>query len=778
MSVPETPSPISQERSAESSSSEDLFVEIFQEVLGFEGAQLLVPQYPVKDIYDGGRFIDFAFISRLGKYAFEIDGEVWHAPDGAMVSPQAYRDQLLRQNSLVYQGWKVYRWTDVQLATERERIQEQLLLFLEREIKQGTLDSFLPRQEAGEVSLKEHQADALKQLEELRSQGKTIALLTHATGTGKTHIAISDAHRLGLRTLYLAHRKPLITQTQERFLELWPDATTAIFQKKTGKPDTQVILSTIQAIADALDQFDEREFGYIIIDESHHAAAETYRKVISHFRAKFILGLTATPERYDGQSLTEIFQNCAHRLELEEAIQRRLLVPIRCIRVRTNVDLTKVRFNGVDYRSSDLGKALQVPDRDRLIVETYMNHASGKRAVCFCIDVNHAERMAELFQQNNVAAAHVSGRVSDKQKDQILANYRSGKIHVLCACDILNEGWDSPETEVLLMARPTLSKVVYVQQLGRGTRTAPGKEYLLVFDFIDNTSRYTQSLSTHRLFKKPHYRPGGLVAAPSDLLAEEESTYARGEKPTAVLGLHLWVDKYEAIDIFRWQDEVKEMYQTRELESELGVGDNVVKNWVQTGKLIPDHTIPIGNQIYYYFRKDRLDDIRKQFNITPVTKDNIKEKFMEFVRDMDMRYSYKPVLLLGLLHLADSTGKVRVQDLLSFFKSFYLERLQAGKIVEKPGSRMERIADLSDAEIESIMLANPFEKFERRKFVRRLKELTLLKFEPALWKRLTVEDKEALRAIAQTALMEYYQALEPTLTKENTDTFPADAIHE
>ena len=119
-------------RSAESSSSEDLFVDILQDVLGFERTQLLIPQYPFTDIYEGGRFIDFVFISRLDKYAFEIDGEVWHAPDGAMVSPAHYRDQLLRQNSLVFQGWKVYRWTDVQLAQERERIQQQLELFLEK----------------------------------------------------------------------------------------------------------------------------------------------------------------------------------------------------------------------------------------------------------------------------------------------------------------------------------------------------------------------------------------------------------------------------------------------------------------------------------------------------------------------------------------------------------------------------------------------------------------------------------------------------------------------
>jgi superfamily II DNA or RNA helicase len=750
---------VSHDRSAESSSSEDLFIDIFQETLGFERTQLLIPQYSVTDIYGTNRFIDFAFLSRLDKYAFEIDGEVWHAPDGARVNPKIYRDQLLRQNSLVYQGWKVYRWTDIQLNTERERIQEQLLLFLEREITQGTLDGFLPKQEVGEISLREHQVDALKQLEELRNQGKTIALLTHATGTGKTHVAISHAHYLGLRTLYLAHRKTLVTQTQERFSELWSDATSAIYQKKKSKPGSHIVLSTIQAIADSLNQFDEREFGYIIIDESHHATAETYRKVISYFRAKFILGLTATPERHDGQSLTEIFQNCAHRLELEEAIQRGLLVPIRCIRVKTNVDLSKVRFNGVDYRSNDLGYALKVPDRDRLIVDTYCNHTLGKRAVCFCIDIAHAERMAELFNQQNVQAAHVSGRMAENQKEQILADYRTSKIQVLCACDILNEGWDSPETEVLLMARPTLSKVVYIQQLGRGTRTAPGKEYLLVFDFIDNTSRYTQALSTHRLFNNPHYRPGALVAAPTDMLAEEAATYAKGEKPSVVLGLHLWVDKYETIDIFRWQDEVKEMYQTRELEAELGVADNVVKQWVVTGKLIPDHTIPIGTQTCFYFRKERLDEIQKQFNITPTTKENIKIKFVEFVQDMDMKYSYKPVLLLGLLQLADSSGKIKIPDLVAFFKVFYLKRLQNGEPVEKTGSKMERIAELSDAEIETIMLANPFEKFERRKFVRRLKELTLLKFDPVLWKNLTDQDKTHLKQLAETALLEYYQRL-------------------
>lgn len=745
------------ERSLDSSSSEDLFIEICQDVLGFERIQQFIPQYSFKDIDGNSRFIDFAFVSRLNKYAFEIDGEAWHSPNGAMVTPADYRDQLVRQNSLIFQGWKVYRWTDFQLLAERERVQQQLELFLEREIADGHLDGFLPKQEASEFSLREHQFDALSELQTLRQQGKTITLITHATGTGKTHIAISDAQAVGLRTLYIAHTKTLINQTQSRFEELWPEVDCSIYKKREGKPLTHIVLSTIQSISKSLEEFDSQEFGYIIFDESHHAAADSYRKVIAYFRAKFILGLTATPERHDGQSLLEIFQNCAHRLELKEAIERGLLVPIRCIRVKTNIDLTKIRFNGFDYNSKDLGQQLLVPDRDQLIVDTYINHVKGKRAVCFCLNINHAEQMAIAFENKNIRAAYVSGRMPENQKQEILDNYHVGNIQVLCACDLLNEGWDSPETEVLLMARPTLSKVVYTQQLGRGTRKSPGKDCLWVFDFIDNTNRYNQAVSLHQQFNQSNYKPGALVAAPRAMMEAE------AKKPDVLINLGLWAEKYEVIDIFRWQDEVRDMFQTSELETELGVADNVVKNWVKTNKLEPDHTIPIGSQTYYYFRKDRLDEIRKQFNIIPVTKSNIKEKFIEFTRSMDMRYSYKPVLLIGLLELADEKGKIKVAHLTEFFKAFYQDRFNRGLIIEKNGSRMTKVNELPDGDIESIMLKNPFEKFEKRKFIKYMRDVSSLKFDTVLWNRLTAEDKIDIKEYAQKALDDYYQRLADSL---------------
>ncbi|MEA5469163.1 DEAD/DEAH box helicase family protein [Spirulina sp. 06S082] len=743
-------------RASESSSSEDLFVEIFQEALGFEKTQLLVPQFSVSDIYDTGRFIDFALISQFAKYAFEIDGEIWHSPDSSMVSNRDYRDELLRQNSLIYQGWKVYRWTDVQLATEREKIKEQLFLFLEREIIEGTLDGFLPLQEGGEISLLNHQSNALQELQTLRNEGKTIALITHATGTGKTHIALSDAKNLGFRTLYLVHRKKVVSQTLERFAEIWANASSEIYRKKQGKPNTQIVLSTIQAISSSLNEFDEREFGYIIIDEAHHATAETYRKILNYFKPKFILGLTATPERHDGQSLIEIFQNSAHRLELEEAIARELLVPIRCVRVKTNIDLTKIRFNGVDYRSKDLGEYLFVPSRDRLIVETYINHALNKRAVCFCLNIKHAEDITAEFKSNGVSASHISGRMKNQEREEILQAYHAGKIKVLCACDILNEGWDSPETEVLLMARPTLSKVIYLQQLGRGTRCASGKEYLLVFDFIDNTTRYARSINTHYLFNKTSYRPGAFVAAPQEMMKEEEKQLNRGEKPSVMLTLNLWADRYEPIDIFRWQDEAKEMYQTSEIETRLGIGESVVRRWVESGKLIPDHTIELGNRVYHYFKKDRLEQIRKDFNIPRLTDEDIKKRFFEFVRKMSMNTSYKPVLLLGLLKLADAQGRIKTQELTQFFQDYYLQRLNQNLIVERNNAKMSRIAELSCSEIEAIILSKPFEKFEKRKFLRRLKEITILKFSEPLWRSLTDTDKSELQNLAEVALQKYY----------------------
>ena len=171
-----------------------------------------------------------------------------------------------------------------------------------------------------------------------------------------------------------------------------------------------VIFATVQSISKDLEKFSPTDFDYLIVDECHHAAANTYQKIFTYFHPKFILGLTAIPERSDGEDMLELFQNVAHKMDLKTAIERGVLVPIRCIRVKTNIDLTDVRINGIKYNSQDLESKLFIPERNQLIVDAYLRYVNGKKTVIFCASVDHAAEIAKLLRDNGVKAEAVSGR--------------------------------------------------------------------------------------------------------------------------------------------------------------------------------------------------------------------------------------------------------------------------------------------------------------------------------------------------------------------------------
>ena len=197
----------------------------------------------------------------------------------------------------------------------------------------------------------------------------------------------------------------------------------------------------------------------MIIDECHHAAAESYKRIISYFYATFTLGLTATPERADGEDLLAIFQNVAHKLDIKEAVETGILALVRCIRVKTNINLQDVRLQGFKYNSLDLETKIMIPGRNQLIVDTYLEYVKDKPAVMFCTSVKHANLLAGMLKEAGINAESISGSTKPNIRKKILSAYDAGEIQVLCACDLLNEGWDSPHTEVLFMARPTMSKL-------------------------------------------------------------------------------------------------------------------------------------------------------------------------------------------------------------------------------------------------------------------------------------------------------------------------------
>ena len=746
-------------RSATSSRPEDLFIELFTQVFGVENVRLLTPEFAVEDIYGGCRFIDFALRTVDERVAFEIDGLTWHVPDAERIAE--YEDQLLRQNSLVHQGWRVFRWTDRQIADHPDTVKEELALFLERLPGLLAFDDFLPKQHGEVIELKPHQEEALAALDRLRAEGNTIALVTHAQGAGKTVTAISDALRLGGRTLFVAHTHELVQQAWNQFLKLWPDATTGLFFGDVKDTDADNLVGTVDSLTLHLNRFKPDDFAYLIIDEAHHATAESYQKLLRYFRPRFTLGLTATPDRADGLSALEVFRNTAHRLTLREAVERGELVPIRCVRVRTNVDLTRVRFNQVQYNRRDIEETVLVPSRDRLIVETYRDHVPDRKAVAFCVNVRHGEELAERFRSEGIPARGVSGRMSRSDRAACLDAFARGEVRVLCACDLLNEGWDCPDVEVLLMARPTLSKVIYLQQLGRGTRKAPGKECLVVFDFVDNATRYNQSLSLHRILGNSQYRPGALVLAPPDQINREHETLDAGKPPTQVLPIDLWARDYEEINVFDWQDAVAGMLSASDLEVELAAAEGRIRGAIARGLIAPDHTLTLGERTYHYFLRDRAEEIREALGLPRVDDASIRELFLEFAERMDMSSSYKPVMLLAILDHVDERGRALIDAVALTFHAFYLDRLRQGLTVERGGMRMAQADRLSLEDVRSLMLGMPFRKFEQRKYLAYdRQDLAYLEFPPALWRQLTDEDRATLRGHCERAISEYYERLE------------------
>ena len=562
-------------------------------------------QYPCVDIYGRHRYIDFALESPESKIAIEIDGETYHNP--SKVSENKYADDLLKQNSLIYDNWKVYRWIYSQLEKQPEKVKDELITFLGSSPMFKAFEADLPVQMGLTIELRDYQQEAIDNLKKMREDGKTIALLYHATGVGKTITATTDAKAVGGRTLFLVNALKLASQAKETFAKVWPEATLGEYTGSQKDMTQTVIFATVQSISKDLEKFSPTDFDYLIVDECHHAAANTYQKIFTYFHPKFILGLTATPERSDGEDMLELFQNVAHKMDLKTAVERGILVPIRCIRVKTNIDLTDVRINGIKYNSQDLESKLFIPERNQLIVDTYLKYVNGKKTVIFCASVDHAAEIAKLLRDSGVKAEAVSGRDRVEVREKILKDYETGSTNVLCACDLLNEGWDSPHTTVLFMARPTMSKTIYLQQLGRGTRRCPGKEDLLVVDFVDNANMFNMPYSLHRVLDIAKYQPMAYVLAPENKRKLDQDMLFQGEKPEAWLDVPIDVSDYEIIDLFNWQNSVKDMISQIEFVRMVDVQSETVERYIKDGKVIPDLSIPFGDKrMFHYFREESI----------------------------------------------------------------------------------------------------------------------------------------------------------------------------
>jgi superfamily II DNA or RNA helicase len=348
-----------------------------------------------------------------------------------------------------------------------------------------------------------HQREILERLHvERHRHARWKNLVVAATGTGKTVIAALDYKRLNeefgrpVRLLFVAHRREILNQSIRTFRTVMHDGSFGELHVDGARPERgNHVFASVQSLANVdLDDIPESHFDVVIVDEFHHAAAPTYQRLLHHLKPQVLLGLTATPERTDGQSILEWFDGrYAVELRLWDALERGLLSPFHYFGLHDNVDLRGVHWIHGRYDPGDLENLYTADDaRLNLILHALTEKVSdihSMRALGFCVGVSHANYMALRFNEAGIPAAAVVGDTSSADRDSALRSLRAGEIRAIFAVDIFNEGVDVPEIDTVLFLRPTESPTIFLQQLGRGLRRARDKAVLTVLDFIGNANR-------------------------------------------------------------------------------------------------------------------------------------------------------------------------------------------------------------------------------------------------------------------------------------------------
>ena len=337
------------------------------------------------------------------------------------------------------------------------------------------------------------QIEALYALNNLRQDGGIKGIVQAATGIGKTFLAAFDSQGFD-RVLFVAHRKEILEQAAKSFRCIRPDKTAGFFMSEYKENDTDFVFASVATLGQPeylnSKYFDKEDFDYIVIDEFHHAVNKQYKNIIEYFKPKFLLGLTATPERMDGRDIFALCDyNVPYEINLAEGINKGMLAPFRYYGIYDDTDYKKIEYNQGHYNIKSLNAAYIANTRRTDLIFMHYSKHKRKRALGFCCSREHAEMMAKEFCKRGVKAASVysgsQGRYA-VDREKALMELKTGILEVIFSVDMFNEGVDVKSLDLVMFLRPTESPVVFMQQLGRGLRIDKGKQYLVVLDFIGN----------------------------------------------------------------------------------------------------------------------------------------------------------------------------------------------------------------------------------------------------------------------------------------------------
>lgn len=342
-----------------------------------------------------------------------------------------------------------------------------------------------------------YQSEALRKVLTAWKDGKTRQLISLPTGCGKTIIFGLVAEALRTKTLILAHREELLYQAEQKLRLVYPDADTGILKaEERNGLDAEICIASIQTATRHTEELAQQGYRLLICDEAHHAVSNSYMTVFDElgFMAgnpdKLLLGVTATAYRGDKLGLCNVFEDITYESSILAMMKGGYLCDVRGLSVNTGTDISCVHMVDGDFAVNKLSALIDIPERNALIADTYIKHGEGRHGVVFGVKVSHALNLAEAFKARGVSCEAVYGEMPTEQRQDILSRYARHEVQMLTNCAVLTEGWDVPDTDIIMMARPTKSRGLYVQCAGGGLRIAPNKKDCLLVDFVDIAKRH------------------------------------------------------------------------------------------------------------------------------------------------------------------------------------------------------------------------------------------------------------------------------------------------
>lgn len=363
------------------------------------------------------------------------------------------------------------------------------------------------------IKLKDYQIEAINAIKFEFSSGSTRQYIEMPTGSGKTITFLYYAKENFNNVLIIVPSIQLLKQVYETALNFYDKRD--ISRKGGGYYEDfrSVHICLIQSIrGNYFHELIHANYDLVVIDECHHARADSYTRFIEEVGCMAMieadpvrfLGVTATPTRSDGLLLSKILHTCSFQLDIIKMINKGYLSDIEGYTVKTNIDLDDIDFHNGDFSLNQLYKKLSTESRNNLVVDICKEHMKDRKCIIFCINVKHSKEINNLLNLNGFASAHIDGKTDSEQRVSILNSFRDGNIQFLCNCQLLTEGFDEPSIDGIILARPTISRALFIQMIGRGLRLFPVKNNCKIIDIVDNHSR---TASFNQIITEDYYKP-------------------------------------------------------------------------------------------------------------------------------------------------------------------------------------------------------------------------------------------------------------------------------